>query len=98
MAIKALITRQFKSGNLKEVSQLLNRIRYSAMGQKGYISSETLSDYENPNRILVVSMWRSRDDWMAWKDSPVRGEYESAMDKLLEEPTQYEVYELGMKS
>ena len=98
MAIKVLIKRQFKSGNLSEVSQLLNRIRYSAMGQKGYISSETWSDFENPNRVVVVSMWRGQDDWLAWKDSPVRGEFESEIEKLVEAPTQFEVYELGMKS
>ncbi len=98
MAIKVLIKRQFKSGNLSEVSQLLSRLRYSAMGQQGYISSETWSDFENPNRVVVVSMWRSKDDWLAWKDSPVRGEFEGEIEKLVEIPTQFEVYELGMKS
>lgn len=52
MAIKVLIKRDFKAGNLKQVSQLLNRARYGAMGMKGYISSETLTDLKNPNRVV----------------------------------------------
>jgi cell division septation protein DedD len=53
MAIKVLIKRKFKTGSLNQASQLLNRARYSAMGMKGYISSETLTDLRDPHRIVV---------------------------------------------
>ena len=53
MAIKVLIKRKFKTGNLNQASQLLNRARYSAMGMKGYISSETLTDLRDPHRTVI---------------------------------------------
>ena len=74
MAIKVLIKRKFKTGNRKQVSQLLNRARYGAMGMKGYLSSETLTDLNDPDRIAVASMWRTLDDWKNWKKNPSRAE------------------------
>ena len=75
MAIKVLIKRKFKTGSLNQASQLLNRARYSAMGMKGYISSETLTDLRDPHRIVVVSMWHSIEDWNNWKTNPSRSEF-----------------------
>jgi len=42
MAVKVLIKRKVKDGKLNEVSKLLIKARYNAIGQQGYISSETL--------------------------------------------------------
>lgn len=97
MAIKLLIKRQFKSGSLSPASQLLIRARYGAMGMKGYISSETLSDLNDPDKVVVSSMWHSIEDWQAWKNSPPRREIESEMEKLMEGPATVEAYALGMQ-
>ena len=98
MAIKVLIKRNFKTGSLQQASQLLNRARYSAMGMKGYISSETLTDLNNPNRIMGVSMWHSIGDWNNWKNDPSRSELLGQMEKILTEPEAIEAYELGMQA
>ena len=54
MAVKILIKRKFKDGNLKAAARLLINHRNAAMQQPGYISSETMQPLEDPNQITVV--------------------------------------------
>lgn len=98
MAIKVFIKRKIKNGQLQEASRLISKTRYGAMGQKGYISSETLTDYSDPNRILVTSMWQELDNWKTWKNSEQRKENEVEFKKIVEGSTEYEIYDLGMKN
>lgn len=98
MAIKILIKRRFKPGHVKEVSSLLNKIRYGAMGQRGYVSSETLSAHADPNKIVVVSMWQELIYWDRWKNTEQRRSIEAEIEKLLDGPSEYEIYDLGMES
>lgn len=98
MAIKVLIKRKFKTGSRKEISQLLNRARYTAMGMKGYLSSETLTDLHDADRIAVASMWRTLEDWQNWKNNSSRAEIMSEMEKILAGPEEFEEYEMGMQT
>jgi heme-degrading monooxygenase HmoA len=97
MAVKVLIRRQFKPGHLKDASILLNKIRYGAMGQKGYISSETLSGYEDQNRILVTSMWQELENWKNWRNSEQRKALDADFEKILDGPPEYETFYVGMQ-
>ncbi len=83
MAIKVQITRNFKPGTLDEASRVLIQARYQAMGMPGYIASETWSDIDDPNKVVVVSMWQSIDDWQRWHDSPQRGEFVTELSKIM---------------
>jgi len=98
MAIKILIKRQIKQGRLKDASRLLAKVRYSAMGQEGYISSETMSDCQNPNLVVVASMWQRLENWEAWKSSDLRKETESGFEEIVDGPTHYEAYLLGLQT
>lgn len=98
MAIKVLIKRNFKADRLSQASKLLNRARYSAMDLNGYISSETLTDLQNPNRIVVASMWHHLADWEQWKQDPLRKEIVVEMEKIMNEPEVVEIYEMGMQT
>ena len=97
MAVKVFIKRKFKESNLKAGYQLITQARYSAMKQAGYISSETLSDFSDPHKIMVVSMWHSIDHWNSWQSSEGRKENEAEFEKLLDAPTEYEMYNLGVQ-
>ena len=98
MAIKVLIKRKFKPGSLKKATQLLNRARYGAMGMKGYISSETLTDTRDPDNIVVVSMWHDLKAWDAWRESSSRAEFTGEMQKIMEGPESIESYNLGLQT
>ena len=97
MAVKILIKRKFKEGELKSGCKLITQARYSAMDQKGYISSETLSNIEDPNELVVVSMWQNLDSWDRWAKSELRKDSEDEIQKILDSPTEYEKYNLGVE-
>ncbi len=56
MAVKILIRRKFKEGALNQVSSMLIKARTNAMGNKGYISTDTLVDHDDSLSILIISM------------------------------------------
>ena len=96
MAVKVLIKRKIKNGKLNEASKLLIKARYAAMGQQGYISSETLTDCNDPNYVVVISMWQKIENWNQWKNTDLRSEIESGFESLLDGSTKYEAYNLGL--
>ena len=96
MAVKILIKRKFKDGNLKAAARLLINNRNGAMQQPGYISSETMQRLEDPNQITVVSMWQDIDAWKAWKNSETRLNNEKEAKDLFVGETEYEHYSLGL--
>jgi heme-degrading monooxygenase HmoA len=96
MAVKILIKRKFKEGNLKAAARLLINHRNGAMQQRGYISSETMQRLEDPNQVTVISMWQDIEAWEAWKNSETRKANESEFRDLLAAQTEYEHYSLGL--
>jgi heme-degrading monooxygenase HmoA len=96
MAVKIFIRRKFKTDRIREASKAINMVRYGAMDQKGYISSETLSDLKDPTRVTVVSMWHDMDAWEAWRNSERRRRIETEMAGLTEGTPEYEYFSLGM--
>ena len=96
MAVKILIKRKFKEGNLKAAARLLITNRNGAMQQPGYISSETMQRLEDPSQVTVVSMWKDIEAWDTWRNSEQRLASENeAKDYLVGEP-EYEHYSLGL--
>ncbi|MFW2368559.1 MAG: antibiotic biosynthesis monooxygenase family protein [Desulforhopalus sp.] len=96
MTVKILIKRKFKNADPKNVSEVIAESRKNAMREKGYISSETLCGCDDPNLILVLSMWQKKEDWEHYKNSPARIETEAKYAELLERPTEHESYNLGL--
>jgi heme-degrading monooxygenase HmoA len=96
MAIKVLIKRRFKEGYFGQIEQMLKKVRYGAMDQKGYISSETMWDSEDPFRVIVASTWRSKKDWNVWKNSEQRKANEEEFEAYLDGTTEFEMFDLGL--
>ena len=95
MAVRVFIKRHFKDGHTTEALSLLKQFRHTAMDQPGYISGETLVNHYDARSITVISTWESIDDWIRWQESAQRASTESNLEKLLEQPTKYEVYDMG---
>jgi len=95
MASKVIITRKVTRGREKDLLPLLMELRTKAMNQKGYISGETLKGISDPDEFLVISTWKSSEDWKAWEDNPERREIQSKIDALLEEKTVARAYLYG---
>jgi heme oxygenase (mycobilin-producing) len=93
MAIKVLITRKIKLGKEKELSEVVNELRSIAIRTPGYISGETLRSIEEPSLHLVISTWKSIEDWKSWANSSERKALEQKTVPILEEPTKVTPYE-----
>ena len=96
MAVKILIKRKFKNGNMRAASRFLINNRTGAMKQPGYISSETLRNIDDQDQIVVLSMWEDMEAWQAWKNSDTRKANEEEIKEYLEGETVYEHYSLGL--
>lgn len=96
MAVKVLIKRRFKEGHFNDIEKMIKLVRYGAMDQKGYISSETLWDHEDPFRVVIASTWRDKKSWATWKNNPARLAKEKEFEAYLDGETEYELFDLGM--
>ncbi len=96
MSVKILIRRKFKKDALNNASAMLIKARTNAMGNEGYISTETLVNYDDPQSVLIISMWQKKEDWDRYKNSAARKEHEEKYLAMFEGSTEYEMYKVGM--
>ena len=87
MAVKILIQRKVKPGKEKEFNETVKELRSMAIHAQGYISGETLRSIEDPSVHVVISTWKSIEDWNHWADSAERKAFQQKTDAMLEEPT-----------
>ena len=94
MAVRIIIERKIKKGKELDLVKLLLEVRSRAVKQKGYITGETLRDYDDPSTHIVISTWESAEDWKSWSGKTERMELQSKIDNLLTEPSKTKIYEL----
>ena len=92
MTAKIIIRRNVPEHKVKELAPLLKQMRNICMNQPGYISGETLKNYDDPSKFMVISTWESTEDWKRWASSSQRLEIQSQIDYLLGEQTEYGIY------
>ncbi|BCL60384.1 hypothetical protein DGMP_10770 [Desulfomarina profundi] len=92
MTVKIIIQRTVNDDNILELTMLLKKLRSLTLEQPGYISGETLSRIDNKNECLVISTWRSVEDWNEWVNNPKRTEIQGQIDTLLGRETEYAMY------
>ena len=91
--IKIHIRRKVAADKADDLKLLINQLREVTMGTPGYIAGETLKRVDNPGESLVVTKWQSEFYWEQWLQSKERAEIQDEIDRLLEAPTHYEIYE-----
>jgi heme-degrading monooxygenase HmoA len=93
MTVKILIKRRVPPETVNELSDLLKKLRSLTLGQAGYIYGETLRRIDDNDECLVISTWRSVEDWNAWFNNEQRIRVQSEIDLLLGSKTEYAIYE-----
>ncbi len=63
-----------------------------AFRQPGYISGETMRNMNDHHEYLVISTWKSIEDWEHWFANPKREELEGKIDALTGTHTEYKIY------
>jgi len=91
--IRVVIERQVKEG--EDLSQLLVEIRVAAIKYyPGYVGGETLVNREDGSNIIVISTWRSIEDWEQWANSETRIRLYERIEPLLQEKPEIRIFEL----
>lgn len=93
MSVKIFIKRKVSKNNILELTSLLKKLRSLTINQPGYISGETLRRVDQPDECMVISTWRSADDWYNWVKNEKRIAIQTEIDRLLGEETEYAIYE-----
>ncbi|AJF07504.1 antibiotic biosynthesis monooxygenase family protein [Geoalkalibacter subterraneus] len=95
MAVKIIIVRRVPREKEEDLRPLLLKMRALANTCPGYISGETLINYDDPEERLVISSWRALENWQDWVEDPRRRELQSQVDALLGSETLYSIYYNG---
>lgn len=95
MAVKIIIIRQVPPEKEPEIRPLLLQMRSLAHAQNGYISGETLINFDNPSERIVISAWKSIENWNDWLNNEQRISYQAQVDKILGRETLYQIYYNG---
>ena len=91
--IRILIERRLVPDAEDRLREAMRELRQQAMDREGYISGETHRDAADPNRYIILSTWRSRDDWETWSRSKARRTIEARIAPMLAEPERVTVLE-----
>jgi heme oxygenase (mycobilin-producing) len=95
MAVKIIIRRKVPKNKETLLLPLLLDLRAKATGRAGYISGETLRNLNDPQEYIVLSTWKSAEDWKRWEGSKEREEIQKKIDALLEEKAVYGIFFYG---
>ena len=95
MAVKIFILRKVEHEKEADLKPYLIKLRSLAMTQPGYISGETLLNYDDPDDYLVISSWKTVEDWNSWIENEARMEVQDKIDELLGCETMYQIYYNG---
>lgn len=95
MTVRILIRRTVPEDKARNLIPMFREIRQLALQQEGYISGETLRNYNNPEEFLIISSWQSVSDWESWLKSKDRQEIQDRIDRFLGGKTRYDVFHYG---
>lgn len=93
MAIRVFIKRSVAEGQIEALREHIDRLRNMTSGQPGYISGETMRRIDRPGELLVISKWKTENDWNRWFESAERANVQRKIDALLGTETVYEIYD-----
>ena len=92
MTVKIFIKRNVQTENAAQLNMLLKKLRALTLEQPGYISGETFNRIDKKDESMVISTWRSVEDWNSWVNNPKRTEIQTEIDKLIGQETEYAIY------
>lgn len=77
---------------LPQLVPLLLEARQLAFRQPGYISGETMRNINDSSEYVVISTWKSVEDWERWFQNQARIDIEYRIDSVLGHQTKYMVF------
>ena len=92
MYVKVISRRVFRLSEKDTLTPLLKELRKSAEREKGFISRTTYSSLNDPGEVIVISEWKTADDWIEWMNKKKVKKIQWEIDSLIGEKTFFDVY------
>ncbi len=92
MAIKIILLRRVTPEKENDLRPLLIQLRNLAKANPGYTNGETLRNMDDPGECLVITEWKSLEDWNEWLSTSTRQAVQQKIDDLLGTETRYQIY------
>jgi heme-degrading monooxygenase HmoA len=92
MTILVLTTRRFKDEFVHEAQYHNAEMRALATVQPGYVSGKTITNLYDPNEMLIISIWESKEEWDDWYKSDERKKYYKKLRLALEKGEEIAFY------
>lgn len=92
MSVTVISKRVFKINKNDKLIPLLKELRKNAKKQKGFISRATFTNINDTTENIVISEWKSEENWNKWMKKKKVRKIQGAIDSLIGEKTVFEVY------
>lgn len=92
MPITVISKRVFKVKKNDKLIPMLKKLLKHAKKQKGFISRATFTNVNDPAENIVISKWKSEEDWKKWMKKKKVREIQDQIDSLIGEKTLFDVY------
>ncbi|CAI5734501.1 unnamed protein product [Hyaloperonospora brassicae] len=84
--VRVLSERIMSRGFEPTVVRLMEKVQKVVRAQPGLLSLETLSDVDDHHKYVVLSEWKSINDYKAWTSSDAHRECTKQIDEVLDVP------------
>ncbi len=80
------VDRWVAEGMLQLAIPEIKRLRDEASKFEGFIDGYLLQRIDDPHHIESTSTWRSKGDWLKWRNSEIRHDITVRVAPMLDEP------------
>ena len=91
--IHVMLERQIAPGLESTYDRLARETLRDAFQASGFINGEAFSDINHPNRRIIISKWRSIQDWQRWHQSDARRDLMNKLSPVMMEPESVRIME-----
>lgn len=91
--IVVIVRRKIKPGKHSQYHEVVASVKQKAQLQEGYMGGEILVNREQPDELLVISRWDSKEHWDAWVVSTDRQAFMNTINDVLSQQESIEFFE-----
>jgi heme oxygenase (mycobilin-producing) len=79
MRARVMVHARIKPGQETAFEDAFEQVRANVRGTSGHLGDQLLRAGEEPGTYILLSEWRSREEFLAWEESPVHRQLTTPM-------------------